>query len=153
MYNTNKNIYNGKEELNKKKNNKDNINIKPEKNVDLYQETNSMSHLSTASEGEQGINSNYNNYFFYKSFSEEQKTIKKNDVNKNKNKKENIYDSMKKGVKDISDLLNNNKNYAVSLSCYYYCDINMDEEDESYLKSKIQQYVNNYKKNSKKEKI
>ena len=120
--------------------------------MDLYQETNSMSHLSTASEGEQGINSNYNNYYFYKFFSEEQKTNKKKDINKNENKKENIYESIKKGIKDISDLLNTNKNYAVSLSCYYYCDINMDEEDELYLKSKIQQCINNYTQNSKKEK-
>ena len=112
-----------------------------------------MSRLSTASEGEQGINSNYNNYYFYKSFSEEQKTNKKKDINKNENKKENIYESIKKGIKDISDLLNTNKNYAVSLSCYYYCDINMDEEDELYLKSKIQQCVNSYNKKTKKEKI
>ena len=110
-----------------------------------------MSHLSTASEGEQGINSNHNNYYFYKSFSEEQKINKKNNIDKNNN--ENIYDSLKKGIKDIYDCQNSNKNYIISLSCYYYCDINMDEEDEIYLNNKIQQFVNNYKKKSKKEKI
>ena len=34
--------------------------MKKENSIDLYQESNSMSHLSTTSEGEQAINTNYN---------------------------------------------------------------------------------------------
>ena len=109
-----------------------------------------MSHLSTASEGEQGINSNYNNFYLYKSFSEEQKINKRININKKESKNINLNDSIKKGIKDISDLLNSNKNYAISLSCFYFCDINIDEEDELYLNNKIQQFVNDH---SKKEKI
>ena len=144
IYNSNSNIYNGMEEQNKNKCNKDNIKL--EKNIDLYQETNSMSHLSTASEGEQGINSNYNNYYFYKSFSEEQKTNKKINLNKNENENKNIYDSIKNGIMDISNYLNSNKNNAISLSCFYHCDFNMDEEDKLYLNNKIQNFVNDSKK-------
>lgn len=111
--------------------------MKKENSFDLYQESNSMSHLSTTSEGEQGINSNYNNYLFYKTFPQE-KIIKKHKVN---NKNENLYESIKKGIKEISDLYNNNKNNIISISCYYFCNINMEEEDKSYLEKKIQQFI------------
>lgn len=99
-----------------------------------------MSHLSTTSEGEQGINTNFNNYFFYHSFPENKKIMKK-DSNKN----EKFYDSIKKGIKDISDCLNYNKNNNMSLACYYFCDININKEDESFLAVKIQKLIDNNK--------
>ena len=79
-------------EKEEKNNNKyGNENNKIENSIDFYHESNSMSHLSTTSEGEQGINSNYNNYIFYQSFSED-----KNKKNKNNYKNENLYESIKK---------------------------------------------------------
>lgn len=97
-----------------------------------------MSHLSTTSEGEQGINSNYNNYIFYQSFSEYK--------NKNNHKNENLYESIKKGINDISYFYNHNKNNEILPSCYYFCDVKIDDEEKYYLTNKIQQFINNYKK-------
>lgn len=128
-------ISKGKEEQNKK--NFYEI-FKKENSVDLYQESNSMSHLSTTSEGEQGISTNFNNYFFYQSFPENKKKFKKDN-----NKNEKFYESIKKGINDISDYLNYNKNNNISLACYYYCRININEEDEYCLRVKIQQIIDN----------
>ena len=130
--------------LNVKKNysfydsNKNNINdnIKKEKKnyYDINPETNSLSHLSTTSDGE-------NNYYFYQSHSEEKKIGKKI---KNKH----LYESIKKGIKDITDNFNsNNLDNAISFACYYYCDINMDEQEELLLGTKIKNLVDDYKKN------
>lgn len=93
-----------------------------------------MSHLSTTSDGE-------NNFYFYQPHSEEKKICKKN---KNKN----LHESIKKGIKDITDNFNsNNLDNVMSLACYYYCDINMNEQQEFFLGTKIQNLVNGYKKN------
>ena len=115
--------------------------MKKENSIDLYQESNSMSHLSTTSKGEQAINTNYNSYFFYESFTEEKK------INKNKynNKNGKLYESIKKGINEISDLYNNNKNNVISISCYYFCNINMDEKENQCFEDKIQKFINNYK--------
>ena len=129
-------------EKEEKNNNKyGNENNKIENSIDFYHESNSMSHLSTTSEGEQGINSNYNNYIFYQSFSED-----KNKKNKNNYKNENLYESIKKGINDISYFYNHNKNNEILLSCYYFCDVKIDDEAKYYLTNKIQQFINNYKK-------
>ena len=103
-----------------------------------------MSHLSTTSEGDQGINNNYNNYFFYQS---NQERIKNNKKNKNKD----LYESIKIGIKDISNCFNSyeNESNVISFACYYFCDIHMNEEKEFFLGVKIQQLVDDYEKNNK----
>ena len=127
----------------KNNNNKyNNENNKTENSIiDFYHESNSISHFSTTSEGEQGINSNYNNYKFYQSFSED-----KNKKNKNNHKNENLHESIKKGIIDISYFYNHNKNNEILLSTYYFCDIKIDDEDKCCLMNKIQQFIDNYKK-------
>ena len=72
-----------------------NENIKTVNYIDFHQESNSLSHLSTTSEGEQGINTNYNNYFFLQSISGN----KKNKTTKNK---KSLNDLIKKGFNEIS---------------------------------------------------
>ncbi len=99
-----------------------------------------MSHLSTTSEGDQG--NNYNNIYFYQ-YNEEK--MKNNKKNKNKD----LYESIKTGIKDISDCFNSNQNEnnVISFACYYYCDIHMNNENEFFLGVKIQQLIDDYKKN------
>ena len=128
--------------INKEINTQKNDNFAAE---DLYQETNSNSHLSTTSEGEQGINANYNNYFIYQSFNEDEKINKKNKIDNDKNNK-NIYELIKKGIKDISDSINSNKINPVSFACYYFCNINLNEEDEFFITSRIEEMIDNNQK-------
>ena len=115
--------------------------IKTDTSLDKYQETNSMSYLSTTSEGDQGINNNINNlYFLYPSKPEEKKTNKKKD--------ENIYESITNGIRDISNCFNSNKNESnvISFACYYFCDINMNEEKEFFLCVKMKKMIDEYEK-------
>ena len=53
--------------INQKNRKKYNDSFKNKNSLDLYQESNSMSHLSTTSEGDQAINNNFNNYYFLQS--------------------------------------------------------------------------------------
>lgn len=116
------------------KNNYDIIKKEKENSSDIYPESNSLSHLSTTSEGE-------NNYYFYSSKLEEKKIDK---INKNKN----IYESITKGIKDISDnFIPYNIPNIISFACYYYCDVQMDEQTEFFLGAKIQNLENDCKKN------
>jgi hypothetical protein len=116
------------------KNNYDIIKKEKENSSDIYPESNSLSHLSTTSEGE-------NNYYFYSSKLEEKKIDK---INKNKN----IYESITKGIKDISDnFIPYNIPNTISFACYYYCDVQMDEQTEFFLGAKIQNLENDCKKN------
>ena len=123
-------------------------NIKTEKSKDIYQETNSMSHLSTTSEGEPAISVNYNNYYIYQSFPEKG-TINKKNKNENKNKKRDLCESITIGIKDISDCINSNKTNIISFDCYYFCEINMNEEEEYFFIDKIKNVINDYKNNNK----
>ena len=118
-----------------------NDNFKTDNSIDKYQESNSMSYLSTTSEGEQGINNN--NKFFYHTIPEEKKLNKKC-----KNKNENLSESIAYGIKEISDYFNSNKNESnvISFACYYFCDINMNEEEEFFLGVNIRKIIKEYEK-------
>ena len=111
-----------------KKNKKYNDNSK-----DFYQE--SISHLSTTSGGDYN---NYNkvnndNYYFCKNFT----------VENQNNKNQNLFESIKKGIKDIQNYFNSNHNNSISLACYYYCNINMNEQQKNDLEKKIQKFIDN----------
>lgn len=109
---------------NKKYNNK----FKADNYKDLYQE--SISHLSTTSGGDYNNynKANNNNYYLNKNFIEEKKN----------NKNENLFESIKKGINDIKDYINSNQNNSISLSCYYYCNININEQQKKNLQILIQ---------------
>ena len=136
------NIISNNKEKNQKNKKKYSDSFKNENSLDLYQESNSMSHLSTTSEGDQGINNNFNNFYFFQSNQESKK------ANKN-NKNKNLHESIIMGIKDISDCFNSNKNESnvISFSCYYFCDIHMNNEKEFFLDVKIKQLIDDYKKN------
>ena len=112
-----------------------------ENSKDIHQENNSMSHLSTTSEGEPGININYNNYFFCQTFPKDT-IIKKN---KKENKKRDLYETITIGIKDISDCINSNNINIKSFECYYFCDINMNEEEDFIFVNKIKDIIKNEK--------
>ena len=113
-----------------------------------------MSHLSTTSEGEQVINANYNNYYICRSFPENENINKNNkyeieNKNININKKRNIYESLIIGIKDISDCINSNKTNMISFDCYYFCNINMNEEEKIFIDNNKKKIIDDYKKNIK----
>ena len=110
-------IINKKNKKNNKKNKKNN-NKYNDNSKDLYQE--SISYLSTTSGGD------YNNYNKVKNFIEE----------KQNNKNENLLESIKKGIKDIQNYFDSNKNNSISLACYYYCNININEQQKNNLEKK-----------------
>ena len=61
---------------------------------------------------------------------------------------ENYYDSLQKGLKDISELYNYNK-YSrpkISLLCHYYCNLDINKDDEEYINNEIQKLGDNLKK-------
>jgi len=115
-----------------------------------------MSHLSTTSEGEQAINSTYNNYYLYQSFPENEAAAINNinkykDENKNINinKKRDILESIIIGIKDISDCINSNKTNIITFDCYYFGDINLNEEEKICFDNNIKKAFNDFKKNKK----
>ena len=61
---------------------------------------------------------------------------------------ENYYDSLEKGIKDISQMYNNNKRNRpkVSLLCNYYCNLERTPEEENYMINEIQSLSENLKK-------
>lgn len=61
---------------------------------------------------------------------------------------DNYYDSLKKGIKDISNIYNNNKSNRpkISLLCNYYCNLERTSDDESYITNEIQRLSDNLKK-------
>jgi hypothetical protein len=137
-------IFNRKQHKNKfnlKKNNrKINDNYKKDSNsFELNQE--STSHLSTASEGgEYYINNNNNN----NPSSSQQNLLGKVEIN-NKNDEKTEIESIKKAFKDISNYFNCNQCNFIPFACYYYCDINMNEQREKNLYAQIQQLAKIYK--------
>lgn len=61
---------------------------------------------------------------------------------------DNYYDSLQKGIKDISQIYNNNKRNRpkVSLLCNYYCNLDRTPEEENYMNNEIQKLSDNLKK-------
>ncbi len=61
---------------------------------------------------------------------------------------DNYYDSLQKGMKDISQIYNNNKRNRpkVSLLCNYYCNLDRTPEEEMYMNNEIERLSNNLKK-------
>ena len=87
-------------------------------------ESNSLSQLSTTSDGEHNI-------------------INHQILNKNKEKKkedDTLEDSIKKGLREISDKYNSNlyTNTQFSLASLYYCNLDLDENDLNNLKNKFE---------------
>ena len=71
-----------------------------------------------------------------------------NDKNYYENFGDNYYESLQKGIKDISQLYNENKinKPKISLLCHYYCNIDGNEEDKEYMNNEIQKLGENLKK-------
>lgn len=103
--------------------NKINKVIKSNINNSHSQESNS-SYLSTTSEGGEQNNNNFCSQ-----------------------KDKNLNELIKKGLKNIANYYNSNKNKKnnVSLSCNYYCNIVNEKENEYNLQIQIQNLVDNYK--------
>ena len=61
---------------------------------------------------------------------------------------QNYYESLQKGIKDISKLYNENKinKPKISLLCHYYCNIDRNEEDKEYMSNEIQKLGESLKK-------
>ena len=96
------------------------------------QESNSNSQLSTTSDGEQNIINNINN----------------NLINKIKNEKKlNLEESIKKGIKDISVQFNSNpfQQCPLTLACFYHCDLALSEQEESSLNMEIDDTIKDLK--------
>ena len=96
------------------------------------QESNSNSQLSTTSDGEQNIINNINN----------------NLINKiKKEKKLNLEESIKKGIKDISVQFNSNpfQQCPLTLACFYHCDLALSEQEESSLNMEINDTIKDLK--------
>lgn len=60
----------------------------------------------------------------------------------------NYYESLQKGIKDISNIYNSNKKNRpkVSLICNYYCNLDRTPEEEMYMNIEIQRLSENLKK-------
>ena len=92
--------------------------------------------MSTTSDGEHNIiNINNNNSII---------TINKEEK---KEKKLNLEESIKKGIKDISNFYNSNisETCPLSLACYYYCNLNLSANEEFYLNLKLDEFINESK--------
>ena len=61
---------------------------------------------------------------------------------------DNYYESLQKGIKDISNIFNNNKRNRpkVSLLCNYYCNLDRTPEEEMYMNIEIQRLSESLKK-------
>ena len=107
-----------------------NFNIKNDCILDKNLESNSSSHLSTTSDGDQVSN------------------IK--EINEGKNNKENnnLKETIKKGFRDIKEYYNSIESLGdlANLSCFYYCDIETNEDENFFIDMEIKKVVENYKK-------
>ena len=100
----------------------------------------SISHLSTASEGgEYYINNNNNNPSSF-----QQDLLGKVEINSKNDEKTEI-ESIKKAFKNIGNYFNSNQCNYITFACYYYCDINMNEQRKKNLYAQIQQLAKTYK--------
>ena len=93
------------------------------------------------------IYSNTNKYSINNSIENTQESST-NDKNYYENFGDNYYESLQKGIKDISQLYNENKinKPKISLLCHYYCNIDRNEEDKEYMNNEIQKLGENLKK-------
>lgn len=113
---------------------------KKEKN----QESNSVSQLSTTSDGEHNIinnNTNGNNYIYnYNSIMPINKDEKKDE-------KLNLRESIKKGIKDIYNFYNSNNSEGcpLSLASYYHCNLALSANEEFYLNMKLNEFIKDSK--------
>jgi len=109
-----------------------------------YQESNSVSQISTASEGEHNIINN-NNIYNYNSIMP---------INKGEKKEEkiNLKESIKKGIENINQFYNSNRaeTCPLSLACYYHCNIALNANEEFYLNMKLNEFIKERKENMKK---
>ena len=93
---------------------------------------------------------NYNNTYTNNNFSinnsfENTQESSSEDKNYYEHFGDNYYDSLQKGIKDISQLYNENKinRPKISLLCHYYCNLDKNQEDEEYIQNEIQKLGNN----------
>ena len=109
-----------------------------------YQENNSFSQISTTSDGEHNIFNNTNNN---KSII----PINKDEKKEKKEKKLSLEDSIKKGIKDISNFYNSNipETCPLSLACYYHCNLNLSANEEFYLNLKLDEFIKESKERMK----
>ena len=108
-------------------------------NVDKYPENNTLSQMSTTSDGDHNlINNNANNT--------NNSPITKNQNDK-KEKRINLEESIKRGIKDISNSLNFNhlEKSPLTLACYYYCELYLSGNEEYYLDKEINNIAKGYK--------
>jgi len=93
------------------------------------------------------IYSNINKYSINNSIENTQESSI-NDKNNYENFGDNYYESLQKGIKDISQLYNENKinKPKISLLCHYYCNIDRNEENKEYMNNELQKLGENLKK-------
>ena len=90
---------------------------------------------------------NDNKYLINNSFKNSQESSLE-DKNYYNNFGENYYDSLQKGINDISQIYNENKinRPKISLLCSYYCNINITQDDEDFVNNEIQKLGDSLKK-------
>ena len=117
---------------------KDELAFNKEKN----QESNSTSQISTTLGGENNSINNINEIKnnIYNSI------LSKNEGTKNE-KKLNLEESIKKGIKDISKQFNSDplQHCPLTLACFYHCDLILTEQEEYNLNLEINDTVSEFK--------
>ena len=97
----------------------------------------------------QNYNNNYiNNKYSINNSSENTQESSFEDRNNYENFGENYSESLHKGIKDISQIYNDNKynRPKISLLCRYYCNLDKNQEDDEYMNDEIQKLGDNLKK-------
>ena len=97
---------------------------------------------------------NYNNTYVNNKYSvtnnslENTQESSSEDKNNYDNFGDNYYDSLQKGIKDISQIYNDNKynRPKISLLCRYYCKLDNNQEEDEYMNNEIQKLGDNLKK-------
>ena len=92
-------------------------------------------------------NFNSNKYIINNSLENSEESSSE-DKNYYENFGEDYYDSLQKGIKDISQIYNENKinRPKISLLCSYYCNINITQDDEDFVNNEIQKLGDSLKK-------
>ena len=139
------------------KNNNNIINYNMPMNFQNYQlfyspfTQNNFPYMSLGLNAFQTFNNNIytnNNKYSNQNSIENTQESSNNDKNYYDNFGDNYYESLQKGIKDISQLYNENKinKPKISFLCHYYCNIDKSEEDKEYMKNEIQKLGDNLKK-------
>ncbi len=103
---------------------------------DKYQESNSSSHLSTTSDGDQPtVSGNFNS------------KINNNESPRNNRDIKNLDESIKSGIKAIEDYYNSIESIGdvANLACFFYCDIEPNMDNNFFIKMEVQKLADNYK--------